>query len=229
MTFPVFLHFSRLMDAIPQASLSWGSTLLHGLSWLLRPRVKATRATLMGFCAPSAHRAIGVHVSSGCPNESHPFEWYQRVPPHWFRCRSQAFATSQRFAPPLAGLPCFRQVTLMGFCPSGVFSSHKAAKVYHLSLALLTLLPQTSAHSCGHANCDLGPSQTAPFRLQGLRLCKNHFSVEMGLASKRKHPLLDFHLLMVLQLQVGRTVILPPPRFEAPNSVAKASDFCVSR
>jgi hypothetical protein len=123
----------------------------------------------------------------------------------------------------------FRQVTLLGFRPSGVSSSHKAAKALHLSHALLTFLLQVSASSCRHTRCDLGPSQTAPFRLQGLHLCKSRFSDNVSLARRQKHPLLDFHLLMVLPLQVGRTVILPPPRFRVPNSVAKVSDPCVSR
>jgi hypothetical protein len=84
----------------------------------------------------------------------------------------------------------------MGLIPSGFSSSDKAAKAHHLSHALLTFFPQTSAQFCGHTNCDLGPSQNVPFRLQGLHLRQSRIPEDLSLASPREHPLLDFYLLM---------------------------------
>jgi hypothetical protein len=67
----------------------------------------------------------------------------RRFPCRQLRCRSQVFPTSQRLLPLPAVLPCFRQVALLGFCPSGVLASHEAPTTRRRRHTLLAFLPPT--------------------------------------------------------------------------------------
>jgi hypothetical protein len=61
-TLPVFLALSMSKEATPWTILSWGSTLLHGMSRSLCPGSVDLRAPLLGFLAPTALWEKGVHV-----------------------------------------------------------------------------------------------------------------------------------------------------------------------
>jgi len=86
------------------------------------PLASRPQATLLGFSAPTAHEEKGIHVSPvarRAPRFCRGIR--QRVPTHRLRCRSQVFSTSQRPSSSLHRPAVFRQVALLGFCPSGVF------------------------------------------------------------------------------------------------------------
>jgi len=162
-------------EATPWAILSWGSSLLHGISRSLRLRPLDQQAPLLGFSAPTAHEVKGVHVSPvsrRAPRFCRGIR--QQVPTRWLRCRSQVFSTSQRLLPPSAALPFSGRWRSWGSALQG-FSSHAAPAARRRRHTLLTFLP-----SAGHPRIlggeplgapaeNLGPPAGAFFRLQGLR------------------------------------------------------------
>jgi hypothetical protein len=141
-TLPVFLALSMPKEATPWTILSWGSTLLHGMSRSLRPRPLDLRAPLLGFLAPPALWEKGVHVPPVSRRASRSCRGLcQRVPPRRLRCRSQVFPTSQRPSSSLRRPAVFRQVALLGFRPSGACSARAAPTARRRRHALLTFLP----------------------------------------------------------------------------------------
>jgi len=125
---PVFLPPSAPQDATPAAFLSWGSTLLHGLtqvpclpplgarrlSWGFPPlqRSRWRESTAGSSRLPLQSRRPGLFTQDLC----------RRFPHHRLRIRSQVFPTSQRFVP-LPALPPFSDgwrswgSSLQGFDP----------------------------------------------------------------------------------------------------------------
>lgn len=139
---------SLLVDATPRASLSWGSTLLHGL-YSTSPLPHDTGAALLGFIRPlqriKHRRSTAVPVSrSGSPA---PFQagippavpqLPATVPPSGFL--NLAVTSSLQRRPTI-----FRRVTLMGSRPSGVFPLTQPRTALRRRHALLTLLRRCSA------------------------------------------------------------------------------------
>jgi len=193
------------VDATPRTSLSWGSTLLHGLYSNI-PASFLGEAALLGFPSPLQRirhrRFTAVPVTrSGSPA---PFQ--AGIPPE---------APNLPATVPLAGflnlsavsaLHCrptiFRRVTLLGFRPSGVFPLARLRTAHRRRLALLTLLRWSiasvlSGSSLGHAPL-LRSSGHAIRRLQGLCLRENRSSPSATFNVKQTDlPLLGFCLLMV--------------------------------
>ena len=66
----------------------------------------------------------------------------QRVPPRQLRCRSQVFPTSQRTCSSPRPPAIFRQVALMGLCPSGDCSFFAAPATRRHRHTLLAFLPR---------------------------------------------------------------------------------------
>jgi hypothetical protein len=126
-TLPVFPALPMPEEATPGAILSWGSVLLYGMSRCLRLQPLDRQAPLLGFCAPSALEEEGVHGPPVARRAPRLFcrGIRQRVPSRQLRCRSQVFSTSQRPSSSLRRPAVFRQVALIGFCPSGVFRSRR--------------------------------------------------------------------------------------------------------
>ena len=96
-------------------------------------------------------------------------------PPHQLRCRSRAFSTPQRPSSSRYRPTIFRQVTLLGLHPPGVYSSHKASSNSSLPEYPLDVPPAGCATSVlgrgslGHALHLLGSVWSYVFdRLQGL-------------------------------------------------------------
>lgn len=151
-------------------------------SLLEHPRFRFTGSCSPGFFfAPSAHQASEIHGRPGYPFRlpSTFSGWDSARSSQIFRLRyrSQAFSTSQRF-PSLQRRPTiFRQVTLLGFRPSGVFPSAQLRTAHRRQLALLTFLPRSDASVLsgsflGHVPF-LRSNGHAIRRLQGLRPREN--------------------------------------------------------
>jgi len=141
MTLPVFLPLPAPKDATPWTILSWGSALLYGFSQHLRPQPLGCEHLSWGSNAPTAHWEERVHVPPVARSSSPVLPGiYQQVPPCRLRCRSQVFPTSQRSSSSPHRPAIFRQVALMGFCPSGSCSFHEAPDARRRRYALLTLL-----------------------------------------------------------------------------------------
>jgi hypothetical protein len=143
-------------------------------------QVSRLEAPLLGFLAPSTlaeERAHGSPVTWSSSPVLPGLRWL--VPPSQLRCHSQVFTTSQWLLSLSTLLPCFRQVALLGFCPSGVCSSHEAPAAPRRWHALLTFLPTGCAcsilgrSSIGRTCCFLGYPAGFFCRLQGFQPREN--------------------------------------------------------
>jgi len=193
------------VDATPRTSLSWGSTLLHGLYSNI-PASFLGEAALLGFSSPlqriKHRRSTAVPVSrSGSPA---PFQ--VGIPPEAPKTSSYGATLGFLNLPVTSSLHCrptiFRWVTLLGFRPSGVFPLAQLRTAHRRQLALVTLLPRSiasvlSGSFLGHAPL-LRSSGHAIRRLQGLRPRENRSSPSATFNVKQTDlPLLGFCLLMV--------------------------------
>jgi hypothetical protein len=106
LTLPVFLPLSVPKEATPWTILSWGSTLLHGISRSLCPRPHDQGHLSWGFLPLQRTRRRKSTVRPVAQPDLPVLPGFcQRVPPHWLRYRSQVFPTSQRFLPSFTVLP----------------------------------------------------------------------------------------------------------------------------
>lgn len=138
---PVFLPLSAPTDATPQAILSWGSTLLHGISRSLRHRSLDRRHLSWGFTPLQRTREKRVHVRlSPAPRFCRGI--CPRVPPRRLRCRSQVFPTSQRPSSSLHRPTIFRWVAFLRFALQGFVPLTKPRRLLVVRRTLLTLLPR---------------------------------------------------------------------------------------
>jgi len=144
MALPVFLPLPAPKDATPWTILSWGSPLLYGFSQCLRPRPLG-REHLSGFLCPYNVRGGESPRPAGCPVELPGFAGNLPTVP------------KPPTTAPLAGFPnltaasssphrpaIFRQVTFMGFYPTGSCSFHEGPDARRRRHALLTFLPRVA-------------------------------------------------------------------------------------
>jgi len=121
---------------------------------------KASKATLLGFAAPTAHtgnkspRLVRLPRLPGSTRRApRPFPdpckhgpvvgpgIRRRFPTRQLRSRSQAFPTSQRLSSSRLRPTIFRWVALMGLRPPGDCTFHEAPTARHRRPTLLTLFP----------------------------------------------------------------------------------------
>jgi len=141
----VFLPPPPSKDATPRTILSWCSALLRSLSRRSRPRSLDRGHLSWGFIAPTALEEKRVHVRPRLPGTDLlgvTQAVRRRIPLRQLRCRSQVFPTSQRLSSSLHRPAIFRQVALMGLCPSGVCSSTAAPTTRRRRHTLVTFLPR---------------------------------------------------------------------------------------
>lgn len=107
------------------------------------PRTSRPKAPLLGFLSPLQRiQEEKVHVSPVARSSSPVLPGIcLQVPPCRLRCRSQVFSTSQRrsSSPPRPAI--FRQVTLVGFGPTGSCSFREAPDARRRRCALMTFFP----------------------------------------------------------------------------------------
>jgi hypothetical protein len=155
----------------------------------------------------------------GCPG------FCRRFPHRRLRYRSQAFSTSQRLAPLSTFLPIFRQITLLGFLPSGVCSSFVAPTARRCRHAFLPFLPLVAlALFLGRATKGVGSRSlgwpTTPI-FSGFKALV-HERVDphqwnSATAPPTDLPLLGFHLLMVYCHVLAEPLFGAPSRLECPG------------
>lgn len=126
-------------DATPWTILSWGSILLHGSVQRPCPQPLGV-GTSLGVLRPFSARGEesprppfgGTLVAQGC----------RQIPLRRLRCRSQVLSTSQRRSSSPRPPTIFRQVALLGFCPTGACSSHEAPTTRRRRRTFLAFLPR---------------------------------------------------------------------------------------
>jgi len=161
MIHPAFQTLSLPREATPRAILSWVFVLLRGFPRCLRLRPLG-EDTSPGVSAPSAYEEKRVHVSLH-QQSSHPVSqatlaipWSPATVPFLgFPNLTTVFSSLIR---PLL----FRQVTLLGFFPRGIYSFRAASETRRLRHALLKFIPPVALvldlgeNSRGRTRCGLG-------------------------------------------------------------------------
>lgn len=138
---PGFLPLPVSRDATPWTILSWGSDLLHGMTYTPCRRALAHWRLSWGFCPYSAHgKWESTFVQPKLVRRSRPkpgFHWQFHVPA---TVPLQVFSTFQRFAPPKTVPPYFRQVALLGFALQGIIPFAQPRTTHRCRITLLAFL-----------------------------------------------------------------------------------------
>jgi hypothetical protein len=205
------------------------------------PSVSRPWAPLLGFRRPYSARGEEsprpVLVAQDQPPGSYPGSSPAislspaTVPPAGF---SNLSAACSSLRPPAI----FRQVALVGICPSGVCSLSAAPTTRRRRNTLMTFLPRFArAPNLGGGN--LGRTIRIPRvtewrafgRLQGLHLPRNRSASSLPFkVSTTDLPLLGFHLLMVSLPHAGpASAGCDRHRFTSHRSVARSTTRCVPR